>query len=345
MCEHDLRSRKMSVTPSLRSALLLSICVLCAAPRARADAYDAAFAHAIAAKERALDENDPAAWEEALERFRRADKLRPTKECKYELGQAAARIQQHDLAFEAFESALSLGLDGSAADKAREFVGEHAASVGRLNILGPDHTEVRIAGRLRANLPLSRPLVVFAGSSNVELSLGQRRVVRTAVVSAGSETFLDARLAFAESAKKPDAALADAPKAVPDAPPAAGQPSNAAPWLLGVGIGVAAAGAVTVVLSSVTISGRRDDLAGHCEIPDGSDGCRFAAPALRASAQSDVDALATWKAVRIVGWAGVGVGIGVGALGLLTPGKASAPRTAAISLHVTPRGLGASGSF
>ncbi len=336
----------MSVTPSLRSALLLSICVLCAAPRAHADAYDAAFAHAIAAKERALDENDPAAWEEALERFRRADKLRPTKECKYELGQAAARIQQHDLAFEAFESALSLGLDGSAADKARGFVSEHATSVGRLNILGPDHTEVRIAGRLRANLPLSRPLVVFAGSSNVELSLGQRRVVRTAVVSAGSETFLDARLAFADTAKKPDAAPGAAPKATPDAaPPAARQPSNAAPWLLGVGIGVAAAGAVTVVLSSVTISGRRDDLAGHCEIPDGSDGCRFAAPALRASAQSDVDALATWKAVRIVGWAGVGVGIGVGALGLLMPDKASATRTASISLHVTPRSLGASGSF
>jgi hypothetical protein len=319
--------------------------LFCASPNAHADAYDAAFAHAIAAKERALDKNDPAAWEEALERFRRADKLRPTKECKYELGQAAARIQQHDLAFEAFESALSLGLDGSAADKARQFVSEHADSVGRLNILGPDRTEVRIAGRLRAHLPLSRPLVVFAGNSNVELSLGEQRVSRTAVVSAKSETFLDVRLAFAASAPKPPVPKPAKVEPPPDPPPVTKPDTRVAPWLLGVGIGVAAAGAVTVVLSSVTISGRRDDLASHCEIQDGSDGCRFATPALQGSAQSDVDALATWKAVRIAGWAGVGVGVGLGALGLLLPGSsADAPQTA-LSLHVTPRGLGASGTF
>ncbi len=345
MCEHDLRRRNMPVNSSFSRTVVCAVALLCIPLPAYADAYEAAFAHAIAAKERALDSNDPAAWDEALERLRRADALRETKECKYELAQAAARLRQQDLAFEAFESSLALGLEGSAAEKARAFLTKHGQSLGRLNILGPQGTTVRIANRHRGTLPLAKPLVVFAGETAVELSLGSRSVTRTARIASGIETFLDARLAFAKTPEQPK----PTPRLPPDDPvagPETTSPHPASPWLLGAGIGVAATGAVTVILSSVTISSRRDDLKSHCEIPDGSDGCRFAQPALRDSAQSDVDALATWKGVRVAGWIGVGVGVGLGSLGLLLP-RSQDPKPTAGRLHLqlTPRSIAAHGTF
>ena len=43
------------------------------------------FTRAIAVKEQALDTNDPGSWEQALELFASADRIRSTKEVKYEL--------------------------------------------------------------------------------------------------------------------------------------------------------------------------------------------------------------------------------------------------------------------
>ena len=83
-----------------------------------ADAYDAAMAHAIAAKEKALDANDPSAWQEALRLFVEADALRATKDSKYELAFAASRLKEDDLAVEAYEASIALGLSGKAKDKA-----------------------------------------------------------------------------------------------------------------------------------------------------------------------------------------------------------------------------------
>lgn len=326
------------------STLALILALATTASVAQADAYDAAFSHAIAAKERALDENDPAAWEEALERFRRADRLRATKECKYELASAAALLRQSDVAYEAYEAALSLGLDGPAAEKARAFLDGQRSSLGRLDILGPDGAEVRVAGRLRGTLPLLRPLVVFAGEANVELQLGDRRVQRRALVTAGSQASLDARLAFTTPSLPPANPPPDGPG--PDPAPTKSESNPARPWLLGTGIGLTTAGIVTVVLASTSLAARRDDLASHCAVPDGSDDCRFASPELQASAQSDVDAIATWKGVRVAGWAGLGLGLGLGTAALLLPNAPAEPAPRAHArIYVTPQSIGVLGAF
>jgi len=94
-------------------AVTIGAAAVCAAGgRARADAYDATLTRAIAAKERAMDVNEPARWEEALRLFQEADAIRATREASYELGHAAERLARTDLAVEAYEAALNLGLTG-----------------------------------------------------------------------------------------------------------------------------------------------------------------------------------------------------------------------------------------
>src|SRR5262249_22742324 len=57
---------------------------LCRGGVAHADAYAAALARAVSAKERALEANDPPHWEETLRLFAEADGIRSTKESKFE---------------------------------------------------------------------------------------------------------------------------------------------------------------------------------------------------------------------------------------------------------------------
>ncbi len=68
------------------------------APRSFADAYDAAMAEGVAAREKAVDTNDPSLWGEALRAFQKADAVRATKESKYELANAAVHLKADDLA-------------------------------------------------------------------------------------------------------------------------------------------------------------------------------------------------------------------------------------------------------
>jgi hypothetical protein len=162
----------------LRLALCLKLVwvVQLAAPHAVADAFDAALARAVAAKERALEVNDPARWEEALRRFQEADAIRPSRETRYEVGVAAQQLDQYDLAVEAYEAALDMGLMGRARDKARAFVAEHAGEMARVEVRGPVGTELRISGLRRGTLPLRRPLVVFAGRLRLEAFLPDHSV-------------------------------------------------------------------------------------------------------------------------------------------------------------------------
>ena len=124
--------------PASETALAVTIgaAAVCAAGSARADAYDATLTRAIAAKERAMDVNEPARWEEALRLFQEADAIRATREASYELGYAAERLARTDLAVEAYEAALNLGLTGQPRSKAEAFVGAHAAALARVQIEG-----------------------------------------------------------------------------------------------------------------------------------------------------------------------------------------------------------------
>lgn len=303
-------------------ALVISASVLFAAP-ATADEYDALLARAIAAKERALDTNDPAAWEDALSLFQQADRIRSTKESKYELGGAAARLRQDDLAVEAYESALALGLEGAARDKAQDYINQKKDGVGRLELDGPAGAEVFIGTRQRGTLPLGRPLVVFAGKRRVRVVHGQREQVLEVDIAAGKQQGADFTPLFAEPAPiappppTPPPSSASKPEG-PTVTPLPTDDERTLAWtLLIAGGGTAVIGLGFVIGASSSIDTRRERLAELCADPDGEDGCTTAQPGQREAAQSEVDSIATWKAVRIGGWVGLGVGAAAAGTGLV----------------------------
>src|SRR5262245_32460680 len=151
MRERAVRRRELPMTHVNRAALagVLVLSVLLMSPRqavAEADAYGAALTRAIAAKERALDVNEPPRWEEALRLFQEAAALRGTRECAYEIGFAAERLKREDLAVESYEAALDLGLVGPPRTRAQAYVAGHAAGLARLKVRGPAGVRLRVAG-------------------------------------------------------------------------------------------------------------------------------------------------------------------------------------------------------
>ena len=326
----------MRATPILLCAALGSLVAL-AAPAARAgdDAYDAALTRAVAAKERALDINEPARWEEALRLFQDADAVRATRECKYEIGFAAERLHRNDLAVEAYEAALDLALAGQPRARAEAFVHEHAAALARVSLRGgPGGLHVRVAGADRGQLPLGRPLVLFPGEAKIELvdaTTGQRRTTLTVQLTAGKLAVVE--LDSADDLRAPSPAPpVPAPAPVPPPPPQLAPKSGDAPplplgekgppppqargggrsglaWsLLGAGAAVAVASAVMVPVSYAELRSERSALANSCEQLDGTDACAHALPNMQQTAQDHADAIATWKNLRIAAWAGLGAG-------------------------------------
>lgn len=321
-------------------ALSLSLGLSLAPSVAFADAYDSTMARAIAAREKAVDSNDPASWQEALSLFEEADSLRATKDSKYELANAATHLRQDDVAVEAYEAAIALGLSGKAKDKAQAFLDANAPKMARLMLIGPSGARVVIDGVKRGSLPLAQPIVVFAGKIHVSLiGVGGFAVDEDVATKAGQSQTEDWSHRFDAPGKtdlkpKPDDKDHDAddrPVPIDDH----GASTRSLGWtLVAAGGATAAVSLGVVLLGSVTISSHRSALADECLTPDGDDACRFAKVGKTADAQSDTDAIATWKGVRTIGYVGAGVGVvlmGVGALRLLT-----APPTQRTSAWATP---------
>ncbi|MBI3206630.1 MAG: hypothetical protein HYZ29_34155 [Myxococcales bacterium] len=326
-------------------ALALTVALATVAVPAQADEYDAAFTRAIAAKERALDTNDPASWQAAVDLFVEADRIRATKESKYELGAAASRLKQDDLAVEAFEVALSLGLEGPAADKARAFVAEHGKAMGRVEARGPAGSDLWVAGRWRGSLPLPKPLVVFPGKRRFELRAAGDRTEREVGVAAGTTVVVDFTTERAGTPALADPPPVDRPRAVPP------ERDDTWAWTLSIGgAGVTVISALTMGLSFGNLASHRERLADVCATPSGVDACAAAKPGKKEAAQSEVDSIATWKAVRTGSYVGVGVGVaaaGAGLVMLLSRPKSKSARQTAIGAWPTPGGaqLGVFGSL
>jgi hypothetical protein len=322
-----MRRRNLPVTSRFCALSLLVAIAVCSAP-ARADEYDAAFTRAIAAKERALDTNDPASWQAAVDLFIEANRIRSTKESRYELGSAAARLKQDDVAVEAFEAALALGLTGPAADKARAFVDEHAKAMARVEVRGAAGAEIWLAARWRGTLPLDRPLVVFAGKRRFELRFGGDRDEQRLAVSAGQPALVD----FTR-VRRPLPPTADTLAPGPDRPPAtAAPPDSTLAWALTIGgAGLTILSSATLGLSFSNVSTHRDRLADLCAVSSHDDTCAAAKPGKKEAAQSEVDSIASWKSARTASYVGVGAGVlaaGVGVVMLLsTPERKRAPKT------------------
>jgi len=341
-------------TAVLGASLLVSATAR-ARPTADADAYTAALTRAIAAKERALDVNEPPRWEEALRLFQEAAALRYTRESTYEIGFAAERLARQDLAVEAYEAAIDLGLVGAPRARAQAFVAANAAGLARLALRGPAGTRVRVAGVDRGRLPLNRPLVLFPGDIRIDLvdaagvpaNIGVRLqaghldvldLARTPPVTVAPEHVEqrppppppppppEVRVAPAEPAPRPPIAAYTAPEPggprpltePPTAPPRDAEPeaSMRGWWVASVGVVVAAVSVALIPISSGRIADDREALVNECEPPVMNDTCT-ALNGHKAAAQSLSDSIATWKAVRTGAYIGIGVGVVTAATGLI----------------------------
>jgi hypothetical protein len=369
----------------MRAAAIIAATVCAASGSARADAYNATLTRAIAAKERAMDVNEPARWEEALRLFQEADAIRATREASYELGFAAERLARTDLAVEAYEAALNLGLTGQPRGKAEAFVGAHAAALARVQIKGAGEGRVRSGGVERGKLPLRRPLVLFPGDTVIEVVDGHgNRASHRLKLTAGQLEILDLSAAAAAPAPAPSPVPAPAPSPVPapspspalapvpspsadapspaivlsapptpraaaSAPPPAPPPSPAEPataadrpaagwWFLGAGVALAAGGGVMVAVSQIRLDAERADLRATCDVLNGTDACTHSNLGMETQAQNDVDAIATWKAVRIGSWIGLGAGVAAAGYGVWTLVRGNRSE-AAPTIVVIDRGL------
>ena len=302
-----------------------------------ADAFDAALTRAVAAKELAMDHPDPTKWQTAFERFLEADGLGPSAEMKYELGFIAAQMRQEDLAVEYYEASLDLGLTGPAREKAKRYVEEHGSSMARLLVHGPDGGRVRVRGIERGRLPLVRPLVVFAGDTQVDVKTSSRTATasRTISLQAGRITEVDwgaddlARAIPTPPASPAQLHLVSPPRRdVPGAAVASlaletaaaetrtdkGSGGRAAgSWVLGSGVGVLLSSGIMAAVSMTKLSQRRKQLHDACEepLPGSDDGCKNAQPGRYYEALGLADDIARWRTVQSVAW----IAMGVGALG------------------------------
>jgi hypothetical protein len=326
-----------------RLALFALGIVLASANVAFADEYDATFTRAIAAKERALDLNDPAAFEQALELFQQADRIRATKESKYELGSVASRLRQDDLAVEAYEASLALGLEGTAADKARAFVQEKQGEMGRIAVTGPAGAELYVGARRRASLPLERPLVVFAGKVRLRAVLGGREVRREVAVAQSQDGSLDLGPDFAAQPVASTPVPTYTPPIFTHPPPPDETPPRSGPDAADVltigGASVAVISLGTLILAYTQLSTHRDRLKEVCAVPRGEDECDKANTGERAAAQDEVDSIATYKTLRTASYVGLGAGLVLGGIGVaLLSSRQNEPRSSAF-IAPTPGGF------
>jgi hypothetical protein len=302
----------------------LLLCAFLCRP-AQADAYDAALARALAAKERALDTNSPSDWEQALERLFETEAVRKNSVTRYEIGVAASRLREDALAAEAYADALELGLVGSAADKAREFITAHGPALAELEVRGPAGTELFIEQRARGTLPLGRPRLVFPGRSRVRARTPDGRTLELEVsAKAGEHVALD--LARGRAAPPPPTRKESHPSLSQPAEESARGPRLGTVLIAGGGA-LAVAGGATVIVSLLKIDSHRDELAGLCALPDGPDACLATTGADVPAAQSEVDAIASWKAVRTAGFVGLGLGVAVAAGGVVELVTGSTPKS------------------
>ena len=274
---------------------------------ASADAYEAAVARAIAAKEKALTSNDPADWQEAERRFEEADRVRSTPETKYEIAVAASHLKEEDVATETFERAIADGLSGAPREKAQAYVDEHKPKLALLQVEGPAGAEVWVVGRRRGVLPLARPITIFSGTSAVRVVDGSTIHERSIVAKEGEAVLLDVRV--------PKAAVITRPQTTPVTPPQSAtvdaNPSHALDWTLVIGGGaLVALGGAGFFVSGANIAEYRESLATNC-VPGRLDGetCGQSLPGRNADAQADADSIVSWKGIRIASIAVVGVGL------------------------------------
>ncbi|HEY7371510.1 MAG TPA: hypothetical protein VIF57_04975, partial [Polyangia bacterium] len=233
--------------------------------------------------------------------------------------------------------------------RAQTFVAAHASVMARLTVRGPAGRVVNVAGVRRGRLPLQRPLVLFPGEVRLEVA-GPGDTINSVTIRlrGGQVEVLDldkqapaARPPVAESsaptpppvaARPPPEGDTDLLPLPPPGPPGSdgSSPRNGpAPpdrpevdvssrgiWIAGIGATIAIAAAILLPVSSSHIQSDRDALPDLCYSPVVNDAC-LANPDKGSAAQSLVDSIATWKAIRTGAFVGLGVGLAALAGGII----------------------------
>jgi len=325
------------------------------------DDYRSAMVRAVAAKEKAIDSNQPEDWAAALNQLRIADSIRVTAETKYEIGVAASRLDQEDIAVEAYSIALELGLSGSARDKARVYVSSHSSGLALLRVEGPDNTRVFVRGVERARLPLARFIFVQPGTIAFEaITESNEHITRILTLSAGQSESVSLNAGQSREESKPPAdtqpaihlpvsGTASGPftperessgvvsfqyKPAPETPYGSSYPERQMGWLLlSAGSTLSALSIAFVAISSHKVNGSRQALLDNCAVQvNGPDSCSHAKPGHLDDAQADSDSIATWESARTASWVGLGAGLSAVIAGttLLSLPKPRATGSAAI---------------
>lgn len=291
-------------------AVSLALSMALAPLPALADSYDAAMARAAAAKEKALDANDPSSWQETLRLFEEADALRSTKESRYEVATAAAWLKQEDLAVDAYEEAIAMGIGGPAKAKAETYLATRAGKMGHLRIRGPVGTTVSIEGHVRARLPRERAVAVFPGKVRLHVERPGGASDVDVEAKAGVDTDVDLE-------PKAQAPLAPAP-VVPA--PATSSDHRQLGWVLTAsGAIVAGFSFYGVLLAGSRIRRNDDELRRQrCTVVDDYCSSPYVGTLEEGnSVQALSDQNATWKAVRTTGIIGSIVGAGAAITGVV----------------------------
>ncbi len=303
------RARALALLLSLTLATFLG-------STARADEYDVALLRAVAAKERALDSGHEVDWERALAEFEALAALRRTREAEYEIGFCATELGRIEVAVAAYRAALELGLGGRAAERARAYLGAHPGAAPPPAAPAPPASS--------AEPPGAAPAPV--------------RSVAAPVTPARSAT---APVAPPSSAATPP--LTSPSVAAPPAlaPEPDRQGAAAGPALMAVGAGFMLGGAVLAASASRSLEDHRDALPLYCEIRQGSDRCVNVFPGASETAQREVNAIATQKAIRAGAFAGVAIGVTTGITGIILFGRSRAgvggpPPQARWGLEIAP---------
>ena len=312
------------LVPTILVSFMLVLFVLTISAAAFADDFEQTLTNALEARDKALETEAKEDWRLALDELRRAVALQESKDVRFEIARALARLGLDDQAVEAYRDLVDAGLNERAEREAQAFIGAKFPRMASLGVEGPEGAVVYVRGEKRGTLPLARPIVVIAGKFEVRVERpGQATWVKTVDVAAGTVQTVRT---------EPDATVAPAVSRTKAPEPVRNSAESAPTWgtpVLIAGGGLVLASAVVVVGSSYMLESERDGLEEACVILE-DDVCSAATPANQNIAQEHADAIATLKTVRTAGYVALGVGAVTAAIGLYGV-LSSSPQQAATS--------------
>ena len=266
--------------------------------------------------------------EEALERFRQAYEADHSAEALAQVALAEQALGQLPEAEAHLREALSGDQDEFIARYQmvlEQALTEIGTRLGSLTLIGgPDGAAVRIAGRVRGQLPFSEPLRVVGGSVHVEVQQdGFIPLLRDVEVPAEGQASLAVEMVPLPSA-------VPAPEPEPSEPQA--ESGGEWPWTMTVGVIAAGAGVVALAIASGLMAVREQNAQARLNCSDTNPACR---DHFYAAVDFERAAVATFIAGGVL----LAGGATLFTIGLTSP-SADQPSAEQPSVACAPTGLG-----